>query len=110
MDIVKILSLIIAMIGTGKKKPISVCPIIKYRTNIYLTLWILATTLFNDITQAKELFIKKCEAFKGLTELYRDCVTEWNRADRKARLVTIDKEVECVYRQSQKKGNAPHIL
>jgi len=83
------------------------------RTNLYLiSSWLSATTLFNDITQAKELFIKKREAFKGLTELYRDRVEEWNRADRKARVVTADKEVECVYRQSQKKGNAPspHIL
>jgi len=52
----------------------------------------------------------KREAFKGLTELYRNRVAAWNRADRKARVVTVDKEIECVYRQSQKKGNIPYIL
>jgi len=60
--------------------------------------------LFRNIGRTKQLFIQKQDAFKSLSNLYADQVPEWNMLDRGLRTVDSDKEVQCVYRQNQKKG------
>ncbi|KAF8965358.1 hypothetical protein BDZ97DRAFT_1904028 [Flammula alnicola] len=61
------------------------------------------TTLYNEIIRAKVLADEKREAFKALCELYPGRIETWNNLDRERRVVSKGKEVECVYRHSQKK-------
>ncbi|KAF8955769.1 hypothetical protein BDZ97DRAFT_1709000 [Flammula alnicola] len=64
----------------------------------------MSATLYVDIKQAKQLFLQKREAFKSLSALYADRIPTWNKENRQARSIDpIDKEVHCVYRQTQKK-------
>ena len=63
-----------------------------------------ASTLFHDITLAKNLFVEKHAVFKTLCAIYAGSVSEWNKLDRSARAISADKEVRCVYRQYSKKG------
>lgn len=65
---------------------------------------LLAATLYLNLKKAKLLLDQKRDAFITLSELYASKVSIWNKQDRDARKVDSDKEVVCVYRQSQKKG------
>lgn len=64
----------------------------------------LAATLYLNLQKSKTLFDQKRGAFMSLSELYASKVPLWNQADREMCKVGPDKEVICVYRQSQKKG------
>ena len=57
----------------------------------------------NDICRAKALYESKRDVFKALTELYRDHVPQWNKADRTAHVSKKGKEVDSVYRQKTEK-------
>ena len=65
----------------------------------------LATTLYNQIIEAKRLYLQKRDHFRGLSELFATKVPKWNKLDRNSRVTSRNKEVQCVYRFNQKKGN-----
>ncbi|TFK35116.1 hypothetical protein BDQ12DRAFT_726248 [Crucibulum laeve] len=63
---------------------------------------IMSSTLYNDILNAKKLFIQKQAFFNGLSELYTDKVSVWTLEDWSCH-VKNGKEIECVYRHNQRK-------
>ena len=66
---------------------------------------LLATSLFNDITHMKRLFVEKRDAFKALVETYHNRVATWNQKNWTLRVVKGG-QVQCVYRQNQAKGRS----
>ena len=57
----------------------------------------------NDIRRAKALYVSKRETLKSLTELYKDRVPQWSKADRTTYISKNGKEVQSVYRQNTEK-------
>lgn len=64
----------------------------------------LAATLYLNLQKSKLLFDQKLAAFISLSELYTMKVVIWNKENRDLRRIGANKEVICVYRQNQKKG------
>lgn len=65
-----------------------------------------ASQLAQELATAKALFVQKRDHFKGLCELYANQIEGWDRADRNTRIVDRNKEVMCVYRYNQRKGES----
>ncbi|KAF8074505.1 hypothetical protein FPV67DRAFT_1725303 [Lyophyllum atratum] len=63
----------------------------------------MATSLEEDVSYAKRLFLHKRAHFQGLSLLYAAQVPVWDKLDRKSRIKGADKEVQCVYRHNQHK-------
>jgi 3-methyladenine DNA glycosylase Mpg len=63
-----------------------------------------ATSLYTDITNAKALFVQKRDHFQSLSLIYSDRVAVWNQEDHQRRFLNKKKEIECVYRHNPGKG------
>ncbi|PPQ77254.1 hypothetical protein CVT24_009906, partial [Panaeolus cyanescens] len=62
----------------------------------------MSLTLFNDLIHARNLYFQHKHRFESLTQLHHSNVAKWDLMDREKRTMN-GKEVDCVYRQSQRK-------